>query len=501
VIRGDSLSGDTRTALRNAAKLAVSLLATWSVGIVVRFWLPRHLGPEQFGLFSFAEGLAATALVGVTLGIDTYIQKEIPIRPAIASDFYGGILVMRAILSALLIGGLLLMPIGDRPPEVRYLLVVFGVGHFAFSINHSLAALLQANATVDEVARTNVGTKLLWGLGMFSGILLGLPLIAFAVVFAASEIVKAAFLQLAARRRLDLRIRVDAKASVAVVVASLGFYASTIAHILGQRLDIALLGFLAQDAEVGWYGSSQTLASITLLLTPVLGAVLTPLYARSLSRSQEELLSVLRRALEGIVSVTAPVALFLALGAELWVRIAFGADYAPAAGSLRMLAPLFVLIYVSILLAARLVVEGRGWTLTTVAVVGVSVNAVSGWILTPLFGAWFGPGGAGSGMALAGVVKEVVVVACFLVALGVGTIDKQRWSVIGRTALTAAATTAVHIALAPLGHWRLLADALAYAVLAVLLGAIRPRMLVSLARELMPRSQSQPSAGDATPPE
>jgi O-antigen/teichoic acid export membrane protein len=240
------------------------------------------------------------------------------------------------------------------------------------------------------------------------------------------------------------------------------------------------------------------LASITLLLAPVLSAVLTPLYARSRSRSQEELLSVLRRALEGVVSVTAPVALFLGLGAELWVRIAFGSAYAPAASSLRMLAPLFVLIYVSMLLASRLVVEGRGWALTTVALVGVAVNAVAGLTLAPLFAGWFGAGGAGSGMALAGVLKEAVVVACLLVALGSGTIDGQRWSLIGRTAIAAAATAALHVALAPLGHWRLLADAAAYAALAVALGAIRPRMLLSLARELI--AARQPAAADARSP-
>ncbi len=114
------------------------------------------------------------------------------------------------------------------------------------------------------------------------------------------------------------------------------------------------------------------------------------------------------------------------------------------------------------------------------------MNAAAGWFLVPLFGAWFGPGGAGRGMALAGVLKEVVVVGCFLAALGMRTIDRQRWSIVARTALVAAATTAVHVVLAPLGHWRLLADGLVYATLALLFGAVRPSMLISLARELMP---------------
>jgi hypothetical protein len=103
-------------------------------------------------------------------------------------------------------------------------------------------------------------------------------------------------------------------------------------------------------------------------------------------------------------------------------------------------------------------------------------------------------------MALAGVLKEVVVVGCFLSAIGLGAIDKQRWSIMGRTALAAAATTAIHIALAPLGHWRLLADALAYALLAILLGAVRPATVIALARELMARDQS-PAVAGGKPPE
>ena len=487
VTYGIKLSGDTRVALQNAAKLAVSLVATWSIGIVVRFWLPRHLGPENFGLLSFADGLAATVLGLATFGMDTYIQKEIPIRPASASGFFGGSLLLRSALSALLIAGLTVAPMGAQPPEVRVLLVAYGIGYLVFSINGSLAALLQANATVDELARANVVTKVAWGLGMFAGILTGLPLVGFAIVFVVSEALKTAFLQLAARRRLGLDLRLDAGATRVAVAASLGFYASNIAHTLGQRIDLTLLGFLARDIDVGWYSASQTLAGITLLLSPVLSAVLMPLFARSLHRSKAEMLAVLRRALQGIVSVATPVALLLALGAELWIRIAFGSAFAPAAGSLRTLAPNFLLVYVSILLATGLVVQGRGWTLTTIALAGVTVNSVSGVLLTPIFGAWHGAGGVGMGMAFATVTKELFVSSCMLVALGRGTIDRECWSLIGRTALAAAVTVALHIALAPLGPWRLVADMCVYAAVAVGVGALQPRKLVALARDLMPQ--------------
>src|SRR5277367_1088990 len=80
-------------ALRNALKLAVSLIATWSVALVVTFKLPRYLGPAMMGDYQAALSTAATAFVFIDLGVDTYIQREVPVRPKHASDFFLGFLI------------------------------------------------------------------------------------------------------------------------------------------------------------------------------------------------------------------------------------------------------------------------------------------------------------------------------------------------------------------------------------------------------------------------
>jgi O-antigen/teichoic acid export membrane protein len=479
-----SLSRDTRTALVNAIKLTMSLAATWSIGVLIRFWLPRHLGPADFGVLSFAEGLAATALGCAGLGIDVYISKEIPLRPAHASDFYGGAVVLRVVFSSLLIAGLLAMPLGGRHGDIRLVLLAFGIGYLLTALNSTLATLLQANSTVDELAVANVMAKVAWGGGMVAGILLGLPLAGLAAVLVLSEGLKLAYMQFVTRRRLALKVRVDRAATWAVVVASVGFYANIVALQIGWRLDVTLLGFLASNADVGWYGASQSLANISLLLAPILSAVLTPLFARAHSRSPEEMYGVLCRALEGIVALTLPVALVLSLGAELWVGIAFGRAYGPSAMSLRMLAPLFVFIYFNILLAAALVVRGRSWRLTWVSLTGIGVHAVAGLIFVPILASRFGPGGAGAGMALAGVTKELYVGASQLAALGRGIIDGPRRQMLLRSVVAAAGAVVTDALLVSLGPWRLLPALGVYAILAILLGALRPRALLALAGEL-----------------
>lgn len=480
------LSGDTHTALRNGLKLGLSLIATWGVGLVVRFWLPRHLGPERFGLLSFAEALVATALGFVSLGVDTYIQKEIPTRPRHASDFYGGALALRVLLAAVLIAGLQLTPLGGR--EVHALLLAFGAGHLALTLNETLAVLLQANTNVDELALTNVATKLVWGGGMVAGMLLHAPLGAFAAVFATTELLKLAILHLVARRRLALQFRVDPPATWTVLLASAAFYANSLTLTIAGRLDVALMGLLVPDRDVGWYGASQTLAAIILLLTPLLVSVAMPLFARAQQRSRADLYAVMRRVLEALVTIATPVALLLALGAETWIRIAFGAAYGPAAGSLRALAPLFILIYGSTLLSMAQVVQGRGWRLTAVSLLGIAVNASAALVLVPLLWQRLGPGGAGTGMALAAVAREVFVCACLFPGIGPHLFDAPRRRLIFRTVLAAVAASVVHVVLAGLGPSRLGVDLVVYLAIAIGLGALRPAAILALVRELAGRA-------------
>ncbi len=482
----DSLARDTRTALRNAGKLSLSLCVTWAIGLVIRFWLPRHLGPEAFGLLSFADGLAAAVLGCAGLGIDAYIQREIPVRPQHASEFFGGTLLMRFLVSLALLALLLLLPLGDRPPAIRPLLIAFGLGHLLFFVNGSLAALLQANATVNELAVTNVLAKLVWGVGMAAGILARWSLASFALVFAVSEGLKALVLRRSVRRSLGVAFRVDRIATRAAIGASLGFYAHSIAQVLGVRLDTALLGLMASDTDVGWYGASQTMASIALLLTPILYAVLAPLYSRALERSREEMVAVFRRTLEAVLAITTPVALVLALGADTWMRLAFGAPFTPGAGSLRALAALILLIYFSILLATALVVQGLGWRLTGISIVGIVFQVAAALFLVPAIGSRLGIGGAGTGMALAMLAKEFVVLGALLVAVGPQVIDARRRQVLGRTGLAVLLTVALHWVLAPLGPWRLAVDLPVYGGLVTMFGVVHPRQVMLLVRELMP---------------
>jgi O-antigen/teichoic acid export membrane protein len=111
-----------------------------------------------------------------------------------------------------------------------------------------------------------------------------------------------------------------------------------------------------------------TVAGLTLLVTPLIDWVLTPVFARGAVRSREDLFAHIRQATEPILAVAIPASLFISVGADLWLRLLFGHAYAPATLALRILAASSVVIYVAIVYALTLIMLERAWTLTLISV-------------------------------------------------------------------------------------------------------------------------------------
>jgi len=494
---------EVMTALRNAIKLGSSLMLTYGIALGVRVFLPRYLGPEVFGRFNWADGFSAAFFVAITLGIDTYIRKEVSVRPEHASDFYGGTFVIRTCMAALLLGAMAtVMHFSHEPAEVRGLVYLFAASQLFVSSNATLSAVLHARGRVDGLSVLNVVTKVLWGGGLALVLWLKAPLPYLALPQLAVEFVETCILFMLARRHVGLAFRVDTKGTLKVLSTSLPFYLNAAALAANGRLDVTLLGLMASKNEVGWYGGAWGIAGLTMLITPMIGWVVMPLLSRAAARSNDELTRLIRRVLEATLAFSVPVTLAIGLGADVWIPLMYGPAFAPAALALRILSPMFVFTYTALVTSIWLMIVNRAWTVTFTSVLGLVLNPVLNLLLVKPCLAAIGPSGGAAGTAISMVLTEAVITTILVVRMGRNAFDRRNLVMLAKTLVICAVVFAMDRAILFMGPMRLLCDALAYVGLALVTGAVRLeelRAVIKLARNRNKPAPEAPAAAAATP--
>jgi O-antigen/teichoic acid export membrane protein len=466
---------DTLVAITNALKLGASLIATLAIAICMKFLMPRYLGPTSFGTLSFADGFTATFFVVISLGAEAYVRKEVSVRPDHASDFLGGTLVLRLLMTVAIFGVMaLVMSSTGRSPEVRALVYLFGAAQFFVSVNATLSALLHARGRVGGMSALAVATKVVWAAGVVAAIATRAGLWGFAAAYLASESIESVALLALAKRHLNVVLRVDALATRAMIVSSLPYFLNGCATGAYGKLDITLLGSLSTGREVGWYVAASSITGLTLLITPLIDWVLTPVFARGAVRSREDLFGHVRQAIEPILAVAIPAALFVGVGADLWLPLLFGHAFAPAAVALRILAASSVVIYVAIVYAMTLIMLGRAWTLTLISIAALAVNVALNLLLIGRAATLFGDGGAGIGCAIAALGTHVFAAGTMIAFVGREAFSGRTARMMAKSLGACGLVIVVDRLATGLGGARMVLDLAVYLTVVVGTGALRP---------------------------
>lgn len=482
---------EVQLAVWNAIKLGASLVLTWGLSLAIRAVLPRYLGPSAFGDYSFADALAMSFFVFCTLGVDTYVQKEVPVRHQHASEIFGSVAALRLVVSGVLILGMWCVAhFTHRSAAVQLAAVLFGIGQIFFITNATFVAMLNARGNVDGMSIVNVLTKVSWGVGIGLCVLFKWGICALAASFIVSEGLRCAALFRLCRTHVELRVSFLPEHLKPALVRCAPFFVTTLALTLYSRFDIMLLAYLADSVELGWYSAAAQVSNLGLMMIPLISAVCLPMFSRARRRSDEELNLAIRKSLEVVLMFALPVSLALFVGADVWIKLLGGAGFEPAAKSLRAIAPIFALTYLAMLSSSCLNLINRAWTVTKTCLLGIVINAVLNVVLIKWLGHALGNGGAGVGAALADVVTEACVCTILLSTIGQRLVSKRLVSVVIRTVGTCLAVIALDFAMRPLGPARVLLDGAAYIALAFLFGALRMDELKATWTQLRARPAS-----------
>jgi O-antigen/teichoic acid export membrane protein len=482
-------------AVRNSLRLGGSLLITWSVALIVKLQVPAHLGPIRQGHFGFAESFAAIFFSGLGLGVETYVIKEVSVRPKHASDFVGGVFALRVLMSIVCcVAMAITLHATGRSNEIQLTSMVFGATQLFINVNATLAAVLQAVTHVGRLAAANIAAKIIWGAGLLVGLHYGVALYLLALPMLASELLRTAVLVPVARRTADLHYRIDLKELRSVLIISFPYFINAMAIGFGSNLGVSALEFLRRDErEVGWFAASMNLGSLAMLLHPLIAWVVMPMLSRAHARSSEEMTLIVRRSVEGLIVIIAPITTIISVGSAIFLRVAFGEKYLPAATGLSILSLTFVMTYMNIILASALIIQGKSWTVTLTSLGSIVVLAAFMALFVPLGRSLLGTGGECAGAAVAVIASEACVVVAMLRSAQYVALDRRNVGVLLKSVAVSISVIFSDRLLRPIGPVRLVLDLVLYAALALAAGIVRPADVRRTIRAL----RSERAAADA----
>ena len=385
--------------------------ATLGLTFIFYILLARSLGPDQYGIFTAANALAATLSVFILFGLPTLLAREVAANPGEGLKSTTTFLVIQGLNS--LITFILLAPIAQWLDFegtnfiVCYLVVLSGACRaFKQTLRAVFQGLGQFRSETISVAIERSSVVLLSGIVLVLTKSLVWVVATIALIRTLDVFILLYFLKLKVPVSIPLSFYQIRKS----FQMAYPFALSGVLWILYYQVDILMLKLLSSAEETGLYGAAYGLIEIFNALPRVIFYVALNRFSRCHAENADKLSQEVRKSTLLLLLIVLP---FIAISGFFQVsllNITYGKAFLTAANTLSLLLPslsfkMFSALIETILIATR---NEKSWIAFLLASVifNMGVNA----ILIPQLGS--------NGAALSTLFTEIVYATLGVYLLG-----------------------------------------------------------------------------------
>jgi O-antigen/teichoic acid export membrane protein len=381
------------------------------VGLFVGVWIARYLGPEQYGLFSYALAFVALFSSVASIGLDEIATRNIVRDPAAKDKILGTTFFLKLIAGIVIfsatIGAIFILRPADSLTRWLVGIIAAGTVFQAFNtIELWFHSQVQAKYTVLAKSTSFIISSFI-KIGL---IIAKAPLIAFALISTVEIIISSAGLVVAYRskgsRLKDWRVSLDN--AKALLHDSWPMILSGIAIMLYMRIDQVMLGEMVGSKEVGIYSAAVRMAEVWYFIPTAVYWSVLPSIVEAKSESETLFYERLQKFYNLMALMAFAVAIPVTFLAEWLVRALFGEAYARAGLMLAVL--IWANVFWNLEIARSAFLTTMNWTriyfLTILS--GCILNIAINLLLIPLYG--------GMGAVIASVIAYWFAAhgSCFL---------------------------------------------------------------------------------------
>lgn len=479
------------SALQNIFHLGFGQVTTTFLTILLSAALARQLGPSDFGLLYILMSIATFAYVVIDWGYGSLIIRETARHPDRSGDLLGSALAARIacalIACPVVIAITWLLGYDLRTRLLAGALILCWLPQY---LGLSFGWVFRGYERMDRDAVLNVLHKLATLVASIACLALGghLPALVFAWLVAGSLTLATGITM---HRRLKLpKLSVATSTVRELLRDGAPLLAMTLAAAVAPFFNANILYKMASSEVVGWYGAAWNIAGTLVAPATILSNAMFPRLSMA-AGNVVEFKRTFGTSFRPLLLLAVLGAVGIYLFADVPVALIYGAQkFGPTADILRAFAPVLLLMFIDMFLAAALLAAGKAGQAAIWMVGSVILKIGLAFFLVPLCQARFANGGLGVMYAMAIGELPMLFASGFLLS---EVVDRHTISDVCRSLMAGVATILAIQLLPELTPWLTIPLCmLAFGGLSLLFGAIKRSDIEMLRGYFRKKSPAQP---------
>lgn len=377
-------------AIGNTGWLMADQAVRMGGGLLIGIWMARYLGPEQYGLFSYAIAFVMLFSSFAGLGLESIVIRKIVRDPSSRDEVLGTSFFM------MLSGGLVVFGLAMgtvylvRPDDtLSHWLVGITVAGTIFQGFNAIDFWFESQVQSKFAVLAKDSAFLLTGIVKIAFILMNAPLVAFAWAGLAEVALGSAGLVISYRAN-GYRVkawRFSPAMAVQLLRDSWPMVFSSVVTMIYLRIDQVMLGDMVGSGEVGVYSAAVRLADAWYAIPFAICTSVFPAIVEAGTVDEELFHAQLQKLYNLMALISYAVAIPVTFLSGWIVTALFGAAYAKSGPLLAML--IWAGLFTNLGAARSVFLISMNWTkvyLVSMSL-GCILNLALNYLLIPIYGA------------------------------------------------------------------------------------------------------------------
>lgn len=322
---------------KNTSWLFFEKMLRMFVGLFVGIWVTRYLGPERFGLFSYAQSFVGLFVVIATLGLDGIVVRELVKDESRTNDLIGTAFYLKLIGAILTLLVLVIATQFTSNDRYTNLLVFIIASATIFQSFNVVDMYFQSKVLSKYVVFSNIISLFISSIVKIILILINAPLVAFAWAILFDSIVLAlGFIYFFLKYSTSeiKKIKFNKTIAISLLKDSWPLILSGVVVSIYMKIDQVMIQEMLGSEAVGQYAAATRLSEIWYFIPTVVASSLFPAIVNAKRQSEELYYDRLQKLFDLVTWIAIAIALPMTFLSDMIVNMLYGEQYNQAASVL-----------------------------------------------------------------------------------------------------------------------------------------------------------------------